>query len=51
MNVKGGSSGIIVDNSTSGTNGGSEIYFYSLSTETCASGTSGCAIQASQAAP
>ncbi|MFZ0956105.1 MAG: hypothetical protein WAN60_07165 [Candidatus Sulfotelmatobacter sp.] len=52
----GGSSGIIMDN-ISTTGGASQIYFSSLSNETCAgsgtagSGTGGCAVQASQAAP
>jgi len=54
--VTGGSSGIIMDN-TSITGGASQIYFSSLSNQTCAgngttgSGTGGCAVQASQAAP
>jgi hypothetical protein len=54
--VTGGSSGIIMDN-TSTKGGASQIYFSSLSNETCAgngttgSGTGGCAVQASQAAP
>jgi hypothetical protein len=52
----GGSSGVIMDN-ISTTTGASQIYFSSLSNETCAgngttgSGTGGCAVQASQAAP
>jgi hypothetical protein len=52
----GGSSGIIMDN-ISTTTGASQIYFSSLSNETCAgngttgSGTGGCAVQAQQAAP
>jgi hypothetical protein len=52
----GGSSGIIIDN-TSTSKGASQIYFSSLSNETCAgngttgNGTGGCAVQASQAAP
>lgn len=52
----GGSSGIIMDN-ISTTTGASQIYFSSLSNETCAgngttgNGTGGCAVQASQAAP
>jgi len=52
----GGSSGIIMDN-TSTTSGASQIYFSSLSNETCVgngttgNGTAGCAVQASQAAP
>ena len=51
----GGSSAIIIDN-TSSTTGASQIYFSSLSNETCAgngttgSGTGGCAVQASQSA-
>jgi hypothetical protein len=54
--VTGGSSGIIMDN-ISTTSGASQIYFSSLSNETCAGngttggGTGGCAVQASQAAP
>ena len=52
----GGSSGIIIDN-VSTTSGASQIYFSSLSNETCVgngitgNGTGGCAVQASQAAP
>jgi hypothetical protein len=52
----GGSSGIIIDNTSTST-GASQIYFSSLSNETCAgngttgNGTGGCAVQASQAAP
>ena len=52
----GGSSGVIMDN-ISTTTGASQIYFSSLSNETCAgngttgNGTGGCAVQASQAAP
>ena len=52
----GGSSGIIMDN-ISTTSGASQIYFSSLASETCVgngttgSGTGGCAVQASQAAP
>jgi hypothetical protein len=54
--VTGGSSGIVMDN-TSTTTGASQIYFSSLANETCVgngttgSGTGGCAVQASQAAP
>jgi hypothetical protein len=54
--IAGGSSGIIMDN-TSTTSGASQIYFSSLSNETCVgngttgNGTGGCAVQASQAAP
>jgi hypothetical protein len=54
--VAGGSSGIVIDN-TSTSSGASQIYFSSLSNQTCAgngttgSGTGGCAVQASQAAP
>ncbi len=51
--VAGGSSGIIVD-SSSGTAGGSQIYFTPLAAGTCTTasgqGIGGCAIQASQAA-
>jgi hypothetical protein len=52
--VTGGSSGIIIDNSTAtGTlAGASEIYFYPLAAEDCPSApTSGCAVQATQAIP
>jgi hypothetical protein len=55
MAAAGGSSGIIIDN-TSSTAGESQIYFSSLSNETCGgnqttgSGTGGCAVQASQSA-
>jgi hypothetical protein len=45
----GGTSGIIIDN-TVGTGGGSQVYFSTLSDQTCATsgGTGGCAVQASQ---
>jgi hypothetical protein len=52
----GGSSGIIIDN-ISTSKGASQIYFSSLSNQTCAgngttgSGTGGCAVQASQSLP
>ncbi|MGA2373346.1 MAG: hypothetical protein ABSG11_22030 [Candidatus Korobacteraceae bacterium] len=52
----GGTSGITIDNTLTFT-GASQIYFSSLANETCAgngttgSGTGGCAVQASQAAP
>ena len=51
----GGSSGIIIDNTSTST-GASQVYFSSLSNETCAgngttgNGTGGCAVQASQSA-
>lgn len=53
LSVAGGSSGIVIDNSGSGT-GESQIYFTTLSSQSCAgngttgSGTGGCAVQASQ---
>jgi hypothetical protein len=57
LSVAGGASGIIVDNASTAA-GASQIYFSSLSNETCSgngtagsSGTGGCAVQASQAAP
>jgi hypothetical protein len=54
--VAGGSSGIIIDNISTAA-GASQIYFSSLSNQTCAgngttgNGTGGCAVQASQSAP
>jgi hypothetical protein len=53
LNVAGGSSGIVIDNSGSAT-GESQIYFSTLSSQSCSgngstgSGTGGCAVQASQ---
>jgi hypothetical protein len=47
--VTGGSSGIIIDNSSASP--GSNIYFNSLAQESCNGSTTGCAVQASQAAP
>ncbi len=49
----GGTSGIIIDNSASSPTGASQIYFSTLSSGTCttSTGTGGCAVQASQAAP
>jgi hypothetical protein len=46
----GGSSGIIIDNTASSPAGASQIYFSTLSNQTCTTsgGTGGCAIQASQ---
>jgi hypothetical protein len=48
----GGTSGIIIDNTVvSGTLGTSQIYFSTLSNQTCGtSGSGGCAVQASQSA-
>jgi hypothetical protein len=52
----GGTSAIVVDNSVSNPAGTSEVYFSTLSNQTCAgngvtgNGTGGCAIQATQAA-
>jgi hypothetical protein len=45
----GGTSGIIIDN-TVGTGGGSQVYFSTLTDQTCTTsgGTGGCAVQASQ---
>jgi hypothetical protein len=45
----GGTSGIIIDNTVE-TGGGSQVYFSTLSDQTCATsgGTGGCAVQASQ---
>jgi hypothetical protein len=51
LGVTGGSSGIIIDNNSTSPTGASNIYFYSLSSESCNSTTSGCAVQASQASP
>jgi len=47
----GGTSGVVVDNT--GTAGATNIYFSTLSSETCqtSGGTAGCAVQASQNAP
>ena len=56
LTATGGTSGIIIDNTSTST-GASQIYFSSLSNETCVgngttgNGTGGCAVQASQAAP
>jgi hypothetical protein len=53
LNVAGGSSGIVIDNSGSAT-GESQIYYTTLSSQSCngngttGSGTGGCAVQASQ---
>jgi hypothetical protein len=49
-NEAGGTSGIVVDNSSS-SNGASQVYFTPLSNETCTTsgGSGGCATQASQA--
>jgi hypothetical protein len=49
--VTGGTSGIIIDNSSSA-GGASQVYFTPLSDQTCTTsgGTGGCAIQASQSA-
>ena len=49
-NEPGGTSGIVVDNSSAST-GASQVYFTPLSNETCitSTGTGGCATQASQA--
>lgn len=55
LQAAGGTGGIIIDNSGSGT-GESQVYFGSLSNESCAgngttgSGTGSCAVQASQSA-
>jgi hypothetical protein len=52
----GGTSGIVIDNTSTGT-GASQIYFSTLSNQSCSgaggvgTGTGGCAIQASQASP
>jgi hypothetical protein len=49
----GGASGVIIDNIVSGTLAGtSQVYFTTLSDQTCATsgGTGGCAVQASQTA-
>lgn len=46
----GGASGIIIDNISTST-GASQLYFSTLSNNTCSNGTGGCAVQASQAAP
>lgn len=51
--VTSGASGTIIDNATPSETmaGASEIYFYSLAAEACPTSSSGCAVQASQAAP
>lgn len=47
----GGTSGFIIDNVLEAAPGGSQVYFSTLSNQTCGtSGTGGCAVQASQAA-
>jgi hypothetical protein len=54
--VAGGTGGIIVDNVVTSTTGASQVYFSTLSNETCngngttGSGSGGCAVQASQKA-
>jgi hypothetical protein len=58
LTAAGGTSGIVIDN-TSSTTGASQIYFGTLGSQPCAGnggtgspgqGTGGCAVQASQAA-
>ena len=44
----GGTSGIIIDNTVTTPAGTSQIYFSTLSNQSCGTGTGGCAIQASQ---
>jgi hypothetical protein len=47
----GGTSGFIIDNVLEAAPGGSQVYFSTLSNQTCGtSGTGGCAVQASQSA-
>jgi hypothetical protein len=46
--VAGGASGIIIDNTVTTPAGASQIYFSTLSDQSCGTGTGGCAIQASQ---
>ena len=43
----GGSSAIIIDNAA-GVAGASQIYFSTLSNQSCTGGSGGCAVQASQ---
>jgi hypothetical protein len=47
----GGTSGLIIDNTVGTLAGASQVYFSTLSNQTCATsgGTGGCAVQASQA--
>jgi hypothetical protein len=49
----GGTSGIIIDNLVTGVGGASNIYYTPLADQLCptSTGTGGCAIQISQAAP
>jgi hypothetical protein len=50
LKAAGGTTGIIIDNTVSGTLSGSQVYFGTLSDQACGtSGTGGCAVQASQA--
>ncbi len=50
LKAAGGTSGIIIDNTVSGSVAGSQVYFGTLSNQACGtSGTGGCAVQASQA--
>jgi hypothetical protein len=50
LKAAGGTGGIIIDNTVTGTLAGSQIYFGTLSNQVCGtSGTGGCAVQASQA--
>jgi hypothetical protein len=51
LSVAGGASSIIIDNNSTSPSDASNIYFYSLSTQSCNGSTTGCAVQASQAAP
>jgi hypothetical protein len=55
LTAAGGTSGIIIDNTSSAT-GASQVYFSTLSSQSCVGngsagiGTGGCAVQASQSA-
>lgn len=51
LSVAGGTSGVIIDNTTNTVTGASQVYFGTLADQTCGtSGTGGCAMQASQVA-
>jgi hypothetical protein len=52
INVAGGASGTIIDNNSSSSTGGSNIYFYPLAAGApCSPTSTGCAVQASQSSP
>ena len=50
LSVTGGTTGVIIDNTTTSTAGASQVYFGTLGDQTCTTsgGSGGCAVQASQ---